>query len=143
MEPVGLGSTGTTLGCTRVIEKVRHFCNTEGDSMGSWRWTSLLLATVLVSAMPFASGAASSSSPAVGPDTVVLFLQQEPSCLNPKADACQMFVASAIRAMIFCCHNSNEGEPGPMTSDWKFLPANVGKVPSIKAGDLKANADGS
>lgn len=111
--------------------------------MGSWRWMSLLLAVVLVSAMPFASRAASSSSPAAGPDTVVLFLQQEPSCLNPKADACQMFVASAIRAMIFCCNNSNDGEPVLMTSDWKFLPAMVEKVPSLRDGDWKVNADGS
>src|SRR3989442_14202642 len=101
MEPLGLGSTGTTLGCTSVTEKVRHFRNTEGDSMGSWRRMSLLLATLLVSAMPFASRAASSSSPAVGPDTGVLFLQQEPSCLNPKPDACQMIMESAVQGMIF------------------------------------------
>jgi peptide/nickel transport system substrate-binding protein len=126
-----------------MTEKARHFFTMEGDSMVSWRWMWLLLAAVVVGAMPFTVGAASSGSPAVGPDTVVLFLQQEPSCLNPKGDACQMFASSLIRAMIFCCNNGNDGEPVLMTSDWKFLPAMVEKVPNQKDGDWKVNADGS
>jgi peptide/nickel transport system substrate-binding protein len=103
----------------------------------------LLLAAVVVGAMPFTVGSASSGGPSVAPDTVVMIFQQEPSCLNPKGDACSMFVSSAIRALIFCCNNSNDGEPVLMTSEWKFLPAMVEKVPSRKDGDWKVNADGS
>ncbi len=111
--------------------------------MVAHRWKSLLLTAVMVGALPFAVGAAPAGGPAVGPDTVVLFTQQEPSCLTPKADACQMFVASVIRAMIFCCNNSNDAEPLIMTNEWKYVPAMVEKQPSLKDGDWKVNADGT
>src|SRR5688572_9160702 len=104
--------------------------------MVAWRWMTLLLAAVLA-----ATGAAvARAGPASGSDTVVLFTQQEPSCLNPRADACQMFVASTIRAMIFCCNNGDDGEPVILTSEWKFVPGLVEKIPTIQDGDWKVLA---
>jgi len=105
--------------------------------MANWRWSSLLLAAVLVLTGAVVVGAAPAGGPASGSDTVVLFTQQEPSCLNPTADACQMFVASTIRSLIFCCNNSDDGEAVILTSEWKYLPAMAQKIPSLKDGDWK------
>lgn len=101
--------------------------------MANWRWLSLLLATVMVLTI---SGLAGAQRPAVNTNTVVLITQQEPSCLQPMADACQMMVAETIRSLIFV------GAVG-MTNEWKFFPLLAEKLPSIKDGDWKLNADGT
>jgi len=102
---------------------------------------SLPIAAALVITGAMVAGAAPAGGPASGSDTAVLFTQQEPSCLNPTADACQMFVASVIRALIFCCNNSDDGEPLIMTNQWKYIPAMVEKQPTLKDGDWKVNPD--
>lgn len=111
--------------------------------MSAWRWSSLLLAAAMVVTTIAVAGAAPAGGPASGSDTVVLITQQEPSCLNPTADACQMFVASYIRSLIFCCNNSDDGEPLAMTNEWKYVPTIAEKQPSLKDGDWKVNPDGS
>lgn len=101
--------------------------------MVKWRWTSLLLAVVMVLTI---TGLVGAQRPAVGVDTVVLFTQQEPSCLQPMADACQMFVAEVIRSLIFV-------DAVGMSSEWKFFPALAEKLPNLKDGDWKLNPNGT
>lgn len=101
--------------------------------MSKWRWTSLLLALVMVLTI---TGLVGAQRPAVNPDTVVLFTQQEPSCLQPQADACQMFVAELIRSLIFV-------DAVAMSSEWKFFPVLAEKIPTLKDGDWKLNSNGT
>ena len=97
------------------------------------RWMSLLLAVVMVLTI---TGLAGAQRPAVNPDTVVLFTQQEPSCLQPMADACQMFVAELIRSLIFA-------DVIGMTNEWKYFPVLAEKIPNLRDGDWKLNPNGT
>lgn len=97
--------------------------------MRHWRWSSLLLALVVTFGTATLVGAAP-ARPATGPDTVVLFTQQEPSCLAPQPDSCQMFVAGVIRSLIFT-------DLVGMTNEWKYFPIMAEKIPNLKDGDWK------
>ncbi len=100
-----------------------------------WSWLSLPL--VLVFAMGYTGlvGAAPAGGPATGPDTVNVYTQQEPSCFNITADACQMFVASMVRSTIFT-------DVVGLTNEWKYSPEMAEKIPTIKDGDWKVLPNG-
>ncbi len=98
------------------------------------RWFALLLALVFAIGYPALVGAAP-GGPASGTDTVNLFTQQEPSCFNPTADACQMFVASMVRSTIFV-------DAVGLSSTWKYSPEMVEKIPNLKDGDWKVLPNG-
>ncbi len=95
-----------------------------------WRWLSILLAVVLSAGYTARVGAAPAGRPAVGADTVVMVIQQEPACLNPTADSCQLFVASEVRTLIFA-------DVVGLTNEWKYLPDLAEKIPNLKDGDWK------
>jgi peptide/nickel transport system substrate-binding protein len=97
--------------------------------MARWRWSSLLLAIVAALGTATLVGAAP-AGPAAGQNAVVLFTQQEPSCLQPLPDSCQMFVAELIRSLIFADVIS-------MSNEWKYFPVLAEKLPTLKDGDWK------
>ncbi len=94
------------------------------------RWLSLPLATVLAVGYTGLVKAAPSGGPSSGPDTVNMVIQQEPSCFNPTADSCQMFVASEVRSLIF-------SDVIGLSSEWKYSPELAEKIPNLKDGDWK------
>ncbi len=94
------------------------------------RWFSLPLVAVFAVGYTGVVKAAPPGGPASGTDTVNVFIQQEPTCLNPTADSCQAFVSSLIGSAIF-------SDVVGMNSDWKFLPELAEKIPNVKDGDWK------
>lgn len=98
--------------------------------MAKWRWSSLLLAVVFIMGTSALVGAQVPGRPAVGPDTVVLVTQQEPSCLQPMPDSCQMLVASIIRTLIF-------SDMVGLNNQWKWFPELAEKIANLKDGDWK------
>lgn len=99
------------------------------------RWSSLLLVLVFGVGFPGLVGAAPMGGPSSGPDTVNLFTQQEPSCMNPDADACQMFVATMVRSTIF-------SDVVGLSNEWKYSPEMAEKIPNLKDGDWKVLPNG-
>ncbi len=95
-----------------------------------WRWLSLPLMLMLSFGYTMRAGAAPSGAPAAGSNTVILVLQQEPSCLNPTADSCTMLVSSEVRSLIF-------SDLVGLNSEWKYTPELAEKIPNVKDGDWK------
>jgi len=95
-----------------------------------WRWPSLLLAVVFMLGSTTLVGAQQPGRPASGPNTVVLFTQQEPSCFQPVADACQLYVSTVISTLIFA-------DAVGLTEQWKYFPVIAQKIPNLKDGDWK------
>ncbi len=95
-----------------------------------WRWFSLPLVLVLTIGYTMHVGAAPAGGPASGQDTAVLVIQQEPSCLNPTADSCDLLVSAEVRSLIFA-------DVVGLDNNWKYLPDLAEKIPNIKDGDWK------
>ena len=87
----------------------------------------IALATALSVSLP--AGAAP-GGPAAGTNTVVIFVQQEPPCLNLMADTCGNVVASMIGSTIF-------DDVVGQDNDWKYQPELVEKIPTLADGDWK------
>ncbi len=97
--------------------------------MNKWRWFSLPLVVVFTLGYAALVGAAP-GRPASGTDAVVLFIQQEPSCLNLTADSCTLYVSALIQSVIF-------SDVVGINNDWKYLPEMAEKIPTVKDGDWK------
>ncbi len=97
--------------------------------MRKWRWLSLPLALVMTIGLSALVGAGP-AGPAAGPNTVVIYTQQEPSCLQPMPDACQMFVGTMVAV--------NFLRDGVLyDQNWKYFSDMMEKLPSLKDGDWK------
>lgn len=114
--------------------------------MRKWRWLSLPLAVVFAVGLTTLVGAAPAGGPAAGADTVVIFTQQEPSCLQPLPDSCQMFVGTMVMINFLrdgVLYDQNwkyfsdimEGLPNLKDGSWKLLPGDKMEVTwKIKKG---------
>lgn len=92
-----------------------------------WRWITLLFAALMMVGIVPLAGAAP-GGPAAGPDTVVIYTQQEPSCFQPLADSCNMFVGTEVRTAFL--------RSGVLyDQNWNFFPDIMEKLPSLKDGD--------
>lgn len=100
-----------------------------------WRWCAWPLVLAMTFGYPVLVGAAPAGGPASGPSTVVLAVQQEPSCLNPTADSCTLLVSEEVRHVILA-------DVVGLNSEWKTLPELAEKVPSVKDGDWKVLPNG-
>lgn len=89
----------------------------------------VIIALTMVLWVSFPAGAAP-GIPAAGKDTVIIFAQQEPPCLNPMADSCANVVASMIGSTIF-------DDVVGQDNDWKYQPELAEKIPTLADGDWK------
>jgi len=101
---------------------------------GKWRWLSLPLAVVFAVGLTTLVGAAP-GGPSTGFDTVVIITQQEPSCLQPLPDSCQMFVGTMVMV--------NFLRDGILYDEkWKFFTDIMEQIPNLKDGSWKLLAGG-
>ncbi|MGH2452757.1 MAG: peptide ABC transporter substrate-binding protein [bacterium] len=98
--------------------------------MRKWRWLSLPLAVVFAVGLTSLVGAAPAGGPAAGTNTVVVYTQQEPSCMVPLADSCNMFVATMVGV--------NFLRNGVLyDQNWKYFTDVMESLPNLKDGSWK------
>ena len=98
-----------------------------------WRWSSLLVAMLLVSGvLPMQNVAAQQSRPAAGRDQVVLGISQEPDFLNPMF--AEMAASVSVLSTIFTIDVQRD-------NTWKLFPQGVAYLPTLKDGTWKLNGD--
>ncbi|HEV8339131.1 MAG TPA: peptide ABC transporter substrate-binding protein [bacterium] len=103
--------------------------------MRKWRWLSLPLALVMVVGLSALVGAAPAGGPAAGSNTVVIYTQQEPSCLQPLPDSCQMFVGTMVYV--------NFLRDGVLyDQNWKYFADIMEGLPNLKDGSWKVLPNG-
>jgi peptide/nickel transport system substrate-binding protein len=88
------------------------------------------LAVVFILGTTTLVGGQRPGAPAAGGDTVVLFTQQEPSCLQPYGNSCQLYVSSVVRTMMFA-------DVTGLNEKWESFPELAVKIPNVKDGDWK------